>query len=312
MRSHDRMLGLDWVKDVTDWPEVAAEIRGARQKVWVCAPDGSIWLRKVPRSSRPFEPAIEVAMLRLAEAAGIPAAEAFTAEWSHAGQQLQGIIVRSFLTGSEAMSIGAELMKRQDDDFDPNRHEAHTLSRVREALEWLEHEHPGHAFIVPFVAVILFDAWIGNGDRHSSNWGVIFAGERPRFSPMYDPAACLGSELLDNHRLLKSPTEEALGRYAANCNSGFGDGHSLLKLEKVVMALWRTWPEFRTVAAPTVARFRELQDNFIRPLLESVPVALLPLGRKEFGIRLLGVRLAWLVDRIEKWSKLRVEDVPTV
>lgn len=59
--------------DVTNWPEVGYENRGLRPKAWLGAPDGSTWLRKEPRDSRPFELAIEATAARLARACGLEA-----------------------------------------------------------------------------------------------------------------------------------------------------------------------------------------------------------------------------------------------
>jgi hypothetical protein len=59
-----------------------------------------------------------------------------------------------------------------------------------------------------FVGYLLLDAWIGNGDRHHENWGFIRCGsgqdEVLYLSPTYDHASCLGRELLDEKRQVKS------------------------------------------------------------------------------------------------------------
>jgi hypothetical protein len=47
--------------------------------------------------------------------------------------------------------------------------------------------------------MLLFDAWIGNGDRHSANWGVARKLESERLAPLFDPASCLGVELQPGH-----------------------------------------------------------------------------------------------------------------
>lgn len=42
-----------------------------------------------------------------------------------------------------------------------------------------------------FVRMLVFDAYVGNNDRHFYNWGIIrniSTKERPRFSPIYDTA----------------------------------------------------------------------------------------------------------------------------
>lgn len=55
--------------------------------------------------------------------------------------------------------------------------------------------------MLDFARMVAFDAWIGNGDRHQDNWSVLLPEDesRCRLAPMYDPAACLGTELQDGH-----------------------------------------------------------------------------------------------------------------
>lgn len=66
------------------------------------------------------------------------------------------------------------------------------------------------------------DAWIGNGDRHHENWGVISkkvvssAIVTIYLAPTYDHASCLGRELSDEKR--QKCLVEA---YANKCASAF-------------------------------------------------------------------------------------------
>ena len=45
----------------------------------------------------------------------------------------------------------------------------------------------------PFLKAVLFDALIGNSDRHHSNWGIIYNKERTKvkFAPLYDNGSSL-------------------------------------------------------------------------------------------------------------------------
>lgn len=73
-----------------------------------------------------------------------------------------------------------------------------------------------------FVGYLLLDAWIGNGDRHHENWGVIrkrmgtAAPETIYLAPTYDHASSLGRELSDEKRQKRS-----VEAYANKCSSAF-------------------------------------------------------------------------------------------
>ena len=87
-----------------------------------------------------------------------------------------------------------------------------------------------------FAGYLLLDAWIGNGDRHHENWGVISkkmmpaATETIYLAPTYDHASSLGRELSDVKR--QKCLVEA---YANNCYSAFyrsnGDAKTLRTCE---------------------------------------------------------------------------------
>jgi phosphopantetheinyl transferase (holo-ACP synthase) len=73
-----------------------------------------------------------------------------------------------------------------------------------------------------FVGYLLLDAWIGNGDRHHENWGIIrkkitsTSEETEHLAPTYDHAFCLGRDLNDSQRLQRS-----VEAYANKCFSAF-------------------------------------------------------------------------------------------
>lgn len=186
------------VLDVTTWEDVAEEQRGKREKRWVMDPQQQLWLRKVPHPERPFEHAIEALVLRLARASGLPAAEGHVCTWAEAGHSghRAGIAVRSFTMGAQELVQGNTLLGSLDAAYDPERHEAHTLERVRRVLA--AHDGPAGELTDAFVDMLLFDAWVGNGDRHQENWGLLLElGVPLTLAPMYDVAACLGAELND-------------------------------------------------------------------------------------------------------------------
>ncbi|MBA2747743.1 MAG: HipA-like protein, partial [Tatlockia sp.] len=73
-----------------------------------------------------------------------------------------------------------------------------------------------------FAGYLLLDAWIGNGDRHHENWGVIIkkmmpaATETIYLAPTYDHASSLRRELSDVKRQKRS-----VESYTNNCYSAF-------------------------------------------------------------------------------------------
>jgi len=283
--------------EVSSWPQVLEENRGRRVKAWVQSPAGTHWLRKEPKESRPYELAIEALVLRLAEEVGLVAANGSVCTWQGHGSEKRGLAVELFLDRDrEQLILGSTCLRREDAAYDPEAKWAHTLPRVRSVID----AAGGSRLLVDFAQLLAFDAWIGNADRHQENWGMIEptgAGDS-RLAPMYDPAACLGAELLDGDRHLSETTcpAERLLRYAGRCPSGFGDGSSPISLEQAVREA-ASWPEWQDNVRAWVAAFAKGMDTF-EAFLPTVPSSWLPPHRKLFALRLLEHRLRWLERQI--------------
>lgn len=291
------------VIDVQAWQIVAAEPRGKRRKAWVMDDRGVHWLRKEalrakqtdpavePPIQRPNEIAIEALMLRLAAEAGLPAAEARVCTWTDT-EPRRGIVSRSFLAGDESLSQGGDELSAEQ-GYDPGRHELHTPDRVRNVLRRLEDAH-GVPLLQPFLRMLAYDAWTGNGDRHQENWAVLRAHGKPtRLAPLYDHAACLGAELADGARWFRP--DQDLAKYIHGCPSGFGNGTKLVRQPELI-AILTTWPEWRAEVRGWIDSFHSAMNTFPQ-VIEQVSADWLSAERTAFALRLLRARLEWLA----KW-----------
>jgi hypothetical protein len=97
-----------------------------------------------------------------------------------------------------------------------------------------------------FVGYLLLDAWIGNGDRHHENWGIIrkkttsTLEETEHLAPTYDHASCLGRDMNDSQRLQRS-----VEAYANKCFSAFYssvEDKKTLKTFDVFQRLYLNYP----------------------------------------------------------------------
>ena len=289
---------MSWweVLDVSGWPELQGEPRGLRAKRWITDPQGRLWLRKsirawhkVPGGSRPTEPAIEAFTLELARRCGLLVAHGRAAVWQLDAAPVRGFASLKFHDDTEQQFTGAELMPDAATDS-PDTRIAATLPRIYERLAQLEHR--GYHLVAPFVRMLVFDAWIGNGDRHLGNWAVLTAGPAKRFAPMFDTAGCLGTELRDDHRLFsgEAATEDVVA-YAHGCKSGFGDGVSRAGISQdEVMQIAHGWPEWKPAYEQLVPRFQELLSSEVDGMLAAVPDEWWPVPRRRFARRLLSAR----------------------
>jgi hypothetical protein len=279
------------VIDVTDWSEELPDMRGRRAKTWLRAPDGVKWMKKEPAKSRPTEPQVETFALMLAADVGISAAEGFVCEWtSEGGGRRHGTLVRCFADGEvgDKLSSGSELLGGYSNTYDPENKNGQTPDLVYAALTAFDRRF-GTRVLADFVRVLIFDAWIGNSDRHQSNWSIVKRPSvAPTLSPMYDPAGCLGAELLE-----PSVSGVDVDRYIDKCPSGFGDGCRILKHAELVQQL-KLWPEWGPNLQPLLAQFQASMDTAERFLKSAAVKPALTQDRAELMVRLLHRRLEWL------------------
>jgi hypothetical protein len=168
--------------EVFEVPETASERNepmGSRTKFWFRRGDNP-WLFKATRPNH-GEDWAEVLAAELAEALDLPHAGYQLATWR--GQQ--GVVTPTF----------------QPDGFD--------LVHGNELLQPIGIETAAHLF----AGYLLFDAWIGNTDRHHENWAVLLNRNdgTVHLAPTYDHAASLGSH----------ETDEARGRRLSTRDAGF-------------------------------------------------------------------------------------------
>lgn len=124
---------------------------------------------------------------------------------------------------------GNELLFRLDPTY-PKEHrrqiEQYTVERCLDLLEKLQPLAPvtGGVRDVPcsapevFVGYLLFDAWIGNHDRHHENWGILArrdAASRHALAPSFDHASSLGQNENDAKRAFRLETKDKRGTVEA-------------------------------------------------------------------------------------------------
>ncbi len=298
-----------YTPDVTAWTKSAEEPLGLRPKHWVIDATGTEWLRKEPLSWRPSELAVEALTLELARRCGFPVAFGTCCTWQVAGQVVRGFVSRKFQDSLESQTTGGQLIAPliglpddlTPDDAEHQRRVRTTLALTRTVLEDQQRRYSVE-LIRPFLRMLVFDGWIGNGDRHSANWGILVRsalhGSACRLAPMYDTAGCLLANLREDSidgRFRTGQEDEALGRYLAKCPSGFGDGERAPGvLHASLLESLRGWPEWPEVAPPLVSFFSN-NLAMVDSVLEEVPDDWLSARRKQLIRRLLGGRVKMLV-----------------
>lgn len=288
-------------------PAQASEVMGSKEKVWlVHAKTGRRVMLKFARPGSGEDWSERVAF-EIARHIGIPCPRVDLATvdgrpavlcWDFLGNERH---VRPHGVRRRALIHGNELLLQRDPAYPAGgsyRVSQHTMPAVERVLKgvgpWMRGfmlgAAPGDAFDT-FVGYLMFDALIGNTDRHHENWGVVAdrAGKpRVRLAPSYDHASSLGRELTDEQRARR------LGATGRGSVKTYGD--------RAVSAFWSEKGERRltTIEALTTAgrlrpqaldlwlgRLSGVELERLGAAVDRVPDARLSISGKRFTRELL-------------------------
>lgn len=185
--------------DLAAWLPDRDEPAGENEKTWFrdpAEPDHR-WVYKPNRQHRSeHEDRSELAASMLAQQLGVPAADVRLAHLSGT----RGCLSRNVVSAEKNELEHASLyLSEFVDNFDPRDRESkgHSVEWVRTILEQLEPPigtaNSRLEAVDWFAGYLIFDALIGNTDRHSENWAIeITPRGSMHLAPSYDHATSLG------------------------------------------------------------------------------------------------------------------------
>lgn len=154
----------------------------------------SIYIAKTGHKWYPYESITEFLLNKLGECLGL---EMAASQLVNAGGQIR-FLSKYFLKKNQRLIHGADIFSGyiEDREFIEEIEEkklAREMLSIQFAQEAISVLFPDHyeKIFKEFIRLLIFDAIVGNNDRHFYNWGIvrdIFLKEDPKFSPIYDTA----------------------------------------------------------------------------------------------------------------------------
>ena len=206
------------------------EVIGTNTKFWFKHQEIGYCLYKQNKSQEIGQDWAEKVASELCKLLGLPHAIYYLAEtW----EGNYGVVSPSFLAKGITLIHGNEILTPIVPNYPTFQNygvSQHTIDiglRVLEAdninlpIDWIAPSSISQAVEV-FVGYLMLDAWIGNGDRHHLNWGLVRNKLTPNIietihlAPTYDHASSLGRELYDEKRQKCS-----VDSYINKCKSAF-------------------------------------------------------------------------------------------
>ena len=236
---------------------------------------GEDWAEKVTAEIAPLV-GVSAARVELAVARGKSGSATLNFVDSNAGEVL---VHGNELLAGQVLGYDKRKQQKQSD---------HTLENIREAVQKVFPEDQAVGILQTLAGYAVFDAVIGNTDRHHENWGVLFSLElavgkgRVRVAPSFDHASLLGRELLDGARE-RYLTAGNMRRYMKNGRGGIyrdsNDVHGANPLDLVRFGLLR-FPEY---FSGSVKRAAQLDMDRVARIFEEMPAERMSVNARQFA-----------------------------
>lgn len=233
--------------DLDAWEWAYEEPDGDSDKQWLIDPGGVEWLFKPLKAERSQdEAASELAASRIAKLLGLPSARV---ELGTLGQET-GCVSRNIIRDrTHSLVHGAIYIGAVVDNFDPKdrRSAGHSVENILTVVQGLGAPRDAgsdSSATAVFASYLIFDALIGNTDRHSKNWGVESSLTGPDLlAPTFDHATSLGITTRGERRERILSSEDRLQDFARKASAQrFENGRSTSLVDFAVRFLLRHAP----------------------------------------------------------------------
>ena len=304
--------------DIAEWPadDSFGDIypEGARSKRTVfslsetpdCLKPDWRYLFKLSARQYPAQFWVEIIAYHVGLTLGVPVPPAFAAFDSRTGES--GALIEWFYAEDEVSFFpGGDLFQRLIPDFDRQRGTQHNLADAMRANDRIV----GLDSFLQFAPMLLFDALIGNTDRHQDNWGYIATpfidadgavDYRFSFAPWFDNGTSMGHE-----RFLHRVEGWEDGQYRRYVERG--RHHMRLQLSSEERLGHLESMRFIAGEAPRLKellrdRLEQVDLAYVRGICEALVELDMPVASKldpqryEFILRLLTLRRELILDAL--------------
>jgi hypothetical protein len=144
----------------------------------------------------------------------------------------------------------------------------------------------------------MFDALIGNTDRHHENWGLIIGpsptGSKTWLAPTFDHASSLGRNEREQRMLERMNTMDpqfSVAAYAKRARSALYRSTKDLRPLSTLGAFESVRRRFPKVASAWLSRLQGLRIESIREIVERIPPSFINSTARAFALQVVEVNV---------------------
>lgn len=270
--------------DVSSWKlDDRRQVSGTRAKYWLIHPETEErYLFKIPKEGTGEAWAEKIAS-EIGKKIGFSMMDVNLAKRNNT----IAILAKNFVNDQEEFFEGGDLFFTIAEDFDRYQLKYYDFHNIVKFLSEYGLERD-------FIKIPIFDALIGNQDRHCDNWGIISSKDGYRLAPIYDNGASLGFQLKEERLKLMFQDANMFRAYSNRSYSLIGLKNKMKpKYLELLSEIKLHFPdEIQQYIEQLHNVDRKLLEDIINPITEEVMSAIY----KEWVIRLLLYRKEWLLN----------------
>ncbi|WP_155218985.1 HipA domain-containing protein [Terrilactibacillus tamarindi] len=269
---------------VTNWKvDENKQVSGTRAKYWLIHPETEQrFLFKIPKANTGEAWAEKIAS-EIGKAMGLSIMDVNLARRDNT----VAVLAANFIDKQEELFEGGDLFFNVADDFDRYNLKYYDIFNIMKVLSEFKLERH-------FIKIPVFDAFIGNQDRHCDNWGIIYGRDGYRLAPIYDSGASLGFQLKEDRINLMF---KDINMFKAFSNRSFSlIGLPDKKKPRYLDLLTVIRKYYPTEVQEALHLLNIIDEDLLEGIMKSIPEEVMSLTYKMWVKKLLFYRKNWLLS----------------
>lgn len=175
-----------------------------------------------------------------------------------------------------------------------NRSQFYTLKNIKKCLDELDTK-----LFYEFFKILIFDALVGEQDRHEENWGIIRKDGNYKLSPLYDNSDNLLREFHDEKYAQKYYNgDKDFKHYIERSKTWiFKENGKRYKHFELIKELYENYQDY---IKREILNLQKLTNKKIENIVNKIPDDIITNKHKEYIIKYIKVRKQILLDLILK------------
>lgn len=166
-----------------------------------------------------------------------------------------------------------------------NRAQVYTISNIKKIIDNIDSK-----LFNGFIRTMVFDALIGEQDRHEENWGIVKKNNEYRFSPLYDNGDNLLKEFKNPDNLLKySDGIKDFNSYINRSRTLIYKEDNIKKYKHFELIEYLN-NKYHNIVQSEIKNLNKLTDEKIEKIVNKIPDNLLTITHKDYIIQYLKKR----------------------